>query len=205
MLRSVVSLQVSEAAKQPCDRAQRWQPAVRPEVRPAHESLGSSDVAAAAVPRAVAAIVRRRLARLREPVVVSLHAAAVIGREFSAGALGQLVLACVPEVPAAALPTMLAEATSAAVLVRTAASEFASRMTCCATSCLSRPPPSATGLCTSSGPAGEALLAELADLGWNKALDASEHDDPAIRAREALDIQWWLQQASSAVERYGML
>jgi hypothetical protein len=40
-----------------------------------------------------------------------------------------------------------------------------------------------------------ALLTALLWLGWNKAMDATEHPDPAIRAREADDLQWWLTQA----------
>lgn len=40
-----------------------------------------------------------------------------------------------------------------------------------------------------------ALLAGLAELGWNKALDAIEHHDPATRARELDDLAWWVRQA----------
>jgi hypothetical protein len=39
------------------------------------------------------------------------------------------------------------------------------------------------------------LLSALAWLGWNKALDAAEHPDLAVRARERLDLDWWLEQA----------
>jgi Phosphotransferase enzyme family len=47
-----------------------------------------------------------------------------------------------------------------------------------------------------------ALFAELADLGWNKALDAAEHDDPAMRARESADLDWWVTQARIALDQY---
>jgi hypothetical protein len=47
-----------------------------------------------------------------------------------------------------------------------------------------------------------ALFAELADLGWNKALDATEHDDPAMRAREAADLDWWVTSARTALDGY---
>ncbi len=40
-----------------------------------------------------------------------------------------------------------------------------------------------------------ALLAALAWLGWNKALDAAEHPDLAIRAREQQDLDWWVTAA----------
>jgi hypothetical protein len=40
-----------------------------------------------------------------------------------------------------------------------------------------------------------ALLAGLVWLGWNKALDAAEHPDPAIRERERKDLDWWVQEA----------
>jgi hypothetical protein len=40
-----------------------------------------------------------------------------------------------------------------------------------------------------------ALLAGLLWLGWNKALDAAEHPDPAIRERERKDLDWWVHEA----------
>ena len=40
-----------------------------------------------------------------------------------------------------------------------------------------------------------ALLAGLVWLGWNKALDATEHPDPAKRRREREDLDWWVEQA----------
>ena len=39
------------------------------------------------------------------------------------------------------------------------------------------------------------LLGAFCWLGWNKALDAAEHPDPAVRARERQDLDWWVQQA----------
>ncbi|MFF0271435.1 hypothetical protein [Kribbella sp. NPDC004536] len=40
-----------------------------------------------------------------------------------------------------------------------------------------------------------ALLAGLVWLGWNKALDAAEHEDPVIRTRERADLGWWVDEA----------
>jgi hypothetical protein len=37
-------------------------------------------------------------------------------------------------------------------------------------------------------------------LGWNKALDAVEHPDPQIRARERADLDWWVDRARDALE-----
>lgn len=45
-----------------------------------------------------------------------------------------------------------------------------------------------------------ALLAGLLWLGWNKALDAAEHPDSAIREREAADLDWWVGRARTALE-----
>jgi hypothetical protein len=45
-----------------------------------------------------------------------------------------------------------------------------------------------------------ALLLGLVWLGWNKALDAVEHPDPATRARERDDLDWWVAQARAALE-----
>ena len=46
-----------------------------------------------------------------------------------------------------------------------------------------------------------ALLAALAWLGWNKALDAVEHPDPAVRQRERDGLDWWVAAARSTLER----
>ncbi len=45
-----------------------------------------------------------------------------------------------------------------------------------------------------------ALLAGLVWLGWNKALDAVEHQDPATRERERADLEWWIGQARTTLE-----
>jgi hypothetical protein len=47
-----------------------------------------------------------------------------------------------------------------------------------------------------------ALLGGLVQLGWDKALHASGHPDPAIRAREAADLAWWTARARDALERW---
>jgi hypothetical protein len=44
-----------------------------------------------------------------------------------------------------------------------------------------------------------ALLAGLVWLGWNKALDAAANPDPAIREREAADLDWWVGRAWTAL------
>jgi hypothetical protein len=41
-------------------------------------------------------------------------------------------------------------------------------------------------------------IAAMAMLGWNKALDAAEHPDPAVRAREAADLEWWIGRVRRA-------
>ena len=45
-----------------------------------------------------------------------------------------------------------------------------------------------------------ALLLGLVWLGWNKALDAVDHPDPAVRARERDDLDWWVARARVALE-----
>src|SRR4029453_7649703 len=44
-----------------------------------------------------------------------------------------------------------------------------------------------------------ALLGGLVQLGWDKALHASGHPDPAIRAREAGDLAWCTERAREAL------
>lgn len=44
-----------------------------------------------------------------------------------------------------------------------------------------------------------ALFASLCDLGWNKALDAVENDDPAQRARAAAELAWWVEAGRAAL------
>jgi aminoglycoside phosphotransferase (APT) family kinase protein len=45
-----------------------------------------------------------------------------------------------------------------------------------------------------------ALLSGLVWLGWNKALDATENPDPAIRVRERADLDWWVREARTTLE-----
>ena len=44
------------------------------------------------------------------------------------------------------------------------------------------------------------LLVGLVWLGWNKALDAVENPDPAIRVRERADLDWWVREARTTLE-----
>jgi hypothetical protein len=44
-----------------------------------------------------------------------------------------------------------------------------------------------------------ALLGGLLQLGWDKALHATGHPDPAVRAREAADLAWWTARARDAL------
>jgi hypothetical protein len=44
------------------------------------------------------------------------------------------------------------------------------------------------------------MLSALVWLGWNKALDAAEHPDEAIREREQADLDWWVAQARPALD-----
>ena len=48
-----------------------------------------------------------------------------------------------------------------------------------------------------------ALLGSVADLGWNKALDATGDDD-VVRERETAELGWWVDQARHALD-LGML
>lgn len=47
-----------------------------------------------------------------------------------------------------------------------------------------------------------ALLGGLVQLGWDKALQASEHPDAAVRAREADDLAWWVGRSRAALEAW---
>ena len=44
-----------------------------------------------------------------------------------------------------------------------------------------------------------ALLAAVADLGWNKALDATS-DDESLRRRETAELDWWTTQARRTLD-----
>ena len=58
----------------------------------------------------------------------------------------------------------------------------------------------AAGPAVDAASTSAALLAGLLWLGWNKALDAAEHPDEGIRAREAADLDWWVGRARAALE-----
>jgi hypothetical protein len=45
-----------------------------------------------------------------------------------------------------------------------------------------------------------ALVGGLAQLGWNKALDALDHPDPEVRARESADLDWWVSAARRGLD-----
>lgn len=47
-----------------------------------------------------------------------------------------------------------------------------------------------------------ATIAALVLLGWNKGIDAVEHPDPSIRARELADLQWWVRRVQEALDRW---
>jgi hypothetical protein len=47
---------------------------------------------------------------------------------------------------------------------------------------------------------GLALIGALAQLGWNKALDVTEGRDPAVRARERADLDWWVARVRGELE-----
>ena len=77
----------------------------------------------------------------------------------------------------------------------------------CASVVDAEPRGAARGVPRAAGPAYDersmrlALLAALVWLGWNKALDAAEHPDPAIRDREKADLDWWVREARTTLER----
>jgi hypothetical protein len=50
---------------------------------------------------------------------------------------------------------------------------------------------------------GLALIGALAMLGWNKALDVLENDDPAARARERADLDWWVARVRLELDAWG--
>lgn len=87
-------------------------------------SSGRTDVAAAAVPAGVAAVIQRRLARLSETAMVGLQAAAVLGKEFPAELAQGLAGQSLPG-GSEALVGGLGEAEQAGVLVRTSPRDLA--------------------------------------------------------------------------------
>ncbi len=52
---------------------------------------------------------------------------------------------------------------------------------------------------------GLALIGALAMLGWNKALDVLENPDPAARARERADLDWWVARVRRELEAWAPL
>ena len=48
----------------------------------------------------------------------------------------------------------------------------------------------------------KALVGGLACLGWNKALDIVDNPDPAIRAQERADLDWWIARVRRALETW---
>jgi hypothetical protein len=42
----------------------------------------------------------------------------------------------------------------------------------------------------------------LCELGWNKALDAAGHPDPAHRGAAAAELAWWVRRADAALSRH---
>jgi hypothetical protein len=44
------------------------------------------------------------------------------------------------------------------------------------------------------------LLSAMVWLGWNQALDAVEHPDPGVRARERADLDWWVRTTRTALQ-----
>jgi hypothetical protein len=46
------------------------------------------------------------------------------------------------------------------------------------------------------------LLGAVVQLGWNKALDAYEHPDPGVRARERRDLEWWARTARDVLDTW---
>jgi hypothetical protein len=47
-----------------------------------------------------------------------------------------------------------------------------------------------------------ALVGGLACLGWNKALDIVDNPDPAVRAQERADLDWWIARVRRALETW---
>ena len=44
-----------------------------------------------------------------------------------------------------------------------------------------------------------ALFLGLVELGWNKALDITENEDPLVRDREQADLDWWVTEARRTI------
>ncbi|MGE0296304.1 MAG: hypothetical protein AB7R99_06400 [Pseudonocardia sp.] len=59
--------------------------------------------------------------------------------------------------------------------------------------------------CTEPDALRLAMVAGLLELGWNKALDAADHPDPAKRAADRADLAWWVRAATPGLARLGLL
>jgi hypothetical protein len=46
------------------------------------------------------------------------------------------------------------------------------------------------------------MISALLFLGWNKAIDILENPDPAIRAQERADLDWWISRVRTALETW---
>ncbi len=46
------------------------------------------------------------------------------------------------------------------------------------------------------------MLSALFFLGWNKAIDIVENPDPAIRAQERADLDWWIARVRTALDTW---
>jgi hypothetical protein len=46
------------------------------------------------------------------------------------------------------------------------------------------------------------MISALLFLGWNKAIDILENPDPAIRAQERADLDWWIARVRTALEEW---
>jgi aminoglycoside phosphotransferase (APT) family kinase protein len=49
---------------------------------------------------------------------------------------------------------------------------------------------------------GLALVGAFAQLGWNKALDVLENDDPVVRVRERADLDWWVARVRRELDAW---
>ena len=46
------------------------------------------------------------------------------------------------------------------------------------------------------------FIGTFAEYGWNKALDAVEHPDDAVRARESAELDWWVRRVRRCLETW---
>lgn len=50
-----------------------------------------------------------------------------------------------------------------------------------------------------------ACIGAMLRLGWNKAIDIVENPDPAIRAQERADLDWWVGRVRAALEEWSLV